>query len=234
MQIYYYCSYTGSPVGYILGQLTYDASQNGNCALSGEDIPALIRKCFELGTVRKAIGVLPATSRYFLLAKKLTAKGCGGQESSDYYLNIALVTDDAAEFQNWLRKDPGTAQEIADAVKATMELDRSDDFGFTIRPVELASLLKKSFQPLFKGASEHISQPDIFVELAFAQTDLSELQKNLGLSAQEKTFVPLSETGKWVRYSKKKRPTGLPKAALLGLLLLAASGFIMLILRLWK
>lgn len=203
MKVFYYCSYTGSPVGYIPGGFTYSPGQTEDYRLSSENIPQLIRKCFELGTVRKAFGVLPTHSEmpeYFLLIKKLVAKEDEKGSSFEYYLNFALTTKNEKEYRGWLQKDKETDEHIAESIKRTMNLDRTSDFGFTICSQELDKLLKVSFGSLLEDVS--IEGQEIYLELASSQTDLNSLKEMLQLLDQEKELKWNSK--RWAYYGKKK------------------------------
>ena len=73
MNLYYYCSYDGSPVGFRIGRI--DAlSRDEKIELSSEKIEPFIRRCFETGLVRSAFGKIPSDAdsekKFFLLKKK--------------------------------------------------------------------------------------------------------------------------------------------------------------------
>ncbi len=205
MDIYYYCSYTGSPVGYILGLLTYNPNRSSNYILSRKNIPSVIRRFFEYDTICNAFGILPVEPKqYYLMMKNLTAKGNKDDEASEYYINLALVTQNVDEYKRWLRDGSRTTTEIADMVKASMELDRTSDFGFTVRPDKLKKLVDASFRSIFEGSGA-LERVNTFLEVDSPQTNLTYLAENLELSDPEKTLSFLSEAPKWVVYSKKKQ-----------------------------
>lgn len=207
MNIYYYCSYSGSPVGYILGSLNYIPGETKNYSLSDGNIPQMIRKCFESGTVRKAFGAFPTGSDYsgyFLLIKKLVAQGTEEKESTEYYINIAFVTKDRTEYLGWLRNGE-TKQEIAEKIRRTIDIDLTNDFGFTVNPQELEKLVKSSFGSLLEGVGKS-EKEDICIELASSRTDLDDLKKALRLSDSVKDFYQVSNLERWVCYGKKKVP----------------------------
>lgn len=205
MQIYYHCTYKGSPVGFCIGKLDTDRTASGNIELSEANTNHFIRNCFNYETVRKACGILPQEpSKYFLLAKKLTAQGKAPEEPEHYSINIALVTDSEDQFRSWLAKEDGSEMEIAETVKASMEINRSNDFGFTVRAEQAASLAEKSFKSLFTGCDPRYAESETWVETSYTQTDLKQLAEDLELSEPDKEFKK-SGSGKWVIYRKKKR-----------------------------
>lgn len=211
MDIYYYCTYSRSPVGYVLGTLAYHPNQSSNYELKEENIEPLIRKCFEQGRVQKGFGLLPNSSKYFVLVKSLDAEGTT-DEDADYNMNIAFVTKDRETYRNLLREGNDQKQGIANALKETMEINRKSDFGFTVRPRKLNELLEKSFRSLFdendKSPVSHAlesAEPYTYFGLLSSQTDLDDLRKSLGLVEQDKALKWMPNSKKWVIYCKKKR-----------------------------
>lgn len=200
MNLYYYCSYSESPVGYILGALAYAEDQTENYQLSAQDIPPLIRSCFESGAVRKAAGKLES-GRYFLLIKKLTAKSGEGNAALNYYLNLALETEDFSQYKNWLRESGDSTESLAEAIRATMELDRTSEFGFSVRSAEAAGLVQKSFRSLFPARLGREPIESLYLKLTSSQTDLEKLKEILDLPDMEFKWV----AEKWVCTEKKKR-----------------------------
>ena len=148
MDIYYYCSYTKSPVGFILGKLNGVNEAGEPMALSKDGIEPLIRKCFELGLVRKACGLLTQEpKRYFLLLKKLVTRG--GDSDLDYYLNVAFVTESQQQYQQWMDVDEAVAEDtIAQAIRETILVDRESDFGYKVNSKSLAKLAGSKFGSL--------------------------------------------------------------------------------------
>jgi len=127
MEIYYNCSYTGSPVGFIPGRLQYVTGQSEDYVLSHEQIPLLIQRCFDFAIVRKACGRWRLTGSdpvYFLLVKGLTVDE--GQDErgidklSEYYLNFALTTTDRSEYEDWLAVEDDT-KETAETLRKAKE-----------------------------------------------------------------------------------------------------------------
>ena len=203
MQIYYHCTYKGSPVGFCIGKLDMEGQIAGNIELREENTNPFIRTCFNYGTVRKACGILPQEpSKYFLLAKKLAAQGKAPEEPEHYSINIALVTDSKNQFRSWLAREDGSELEIAETVKASMEINRSNNFGFTVRADQAASLAEKSFKSLFTGCEPQYAELETWVETSYMQTDLKQLAEDLELSEPDKEFQK-SGSGKWVIYRKK-------------------------------
>lgn len=248
MQIYYYCSYDGSPVGYQQGSLTYDPGRSSNYELTGQNIPPLIRACFDSGEVRKAFGRLPSDSRKFLLIKKLRTNGNSADEPSNYYVNFALATNDEKEYNRWLQNGESSPEDIAKAVKASMQLDGAKEHGFSVRPQALKTLIGKSFGCLLVDRPSPNGETDLCVEMASEDTDLNRLANVLQLTDPNKQFSHCSKSKKWAVYAQKKtkisqaayRPTRERRIRQIGwihraLVALAVAGaFLLLVLGIWN
>lgn len=205
MEIYYYCSYTGSPVGYRIGRLEYTGSVKTVCSPDSSGIHPLIEQCFYSGDVLKAYGRLPDSRQYFLLVKKLCAKGADSADSVDYYINFALVTEDEREYSGWMsRRGADERQVIADKVRDTMQQDSKSDFGFSVRPDRIGEFAGMSFCRLFERVETAPQGTDsVYLELRSHQTDLGGLQKALGLAGDTSNCLEYAE-GNWVQFRKKK------------------------------
>lgn len=209
MNVYYYCSYTGSPVGYILGRIPDDAikSSSEKFSLQNDEIPSLIRKCFEQGLVQRSFGRTPE-GEYYLLVKKLTANGTGTNSSIKYYLNFAIVLGEGEKekYRNLLRNEnKATEQEIANFIRDTISLDPDNDFGFTVNCEKLNKLLNRSFYSLFEGCpSINKNGQKMYFKLVSEKPDNDQLKKSLGLIEEGKDFSHLSNSDKWFCYDKKK------------------------------
>lgn len=202
-EVYYYCSYKRSPVGFEMGRLCHEPGRTENYELSKEKIDPFIRGCFENGAVRAACGVLPNKEppKYFLLIRRLLAHGQKKGEPDDYNINLALVTEDRSMFDAW-SQDRVSEAEVADAIKDSMEIDDYSDFGFTVRPQKLTSLLEQSLGSLFKGAKPDLDKDEFCLETRYEDADLDELAHALGLSKADGKFYPSAQ--KWATYRKKK------------------------------
>lgn len=230
MEIYYYCSYTGSPVGFILGKLsdTYEAEET--VELSEVGIDPLIRRCFEQGMVRNACGILTQEPRrYFLLLKKLVARG--GRDSVEYYLNLAFVTESQQQYQQWLDQDDTvTADTIAQAGRETIVLDQESDFGYKVRSMSLSKLAKMRFGALLGKCRMAALEDGLYFELASQNADVDEVMQALGISNAEHDFELVSKDENWVRLIKKKAKQG--SRIIWGLLLVAM--ILLILLRIFK
>ena len=217
MEIYYYCSYKGSPVGFQLGKLKYPSGGSRLHALDAQGIPPLVQRCFDQNIVRKVCKRSAEEKEYILLAKGLTAKGKQPEDPAEYYINFALVTDSEADCQKWLRGDGASGLAIADAIRDTMELDRQSAFGFTVRGDKLDALLSMSYRKLFEDAAakEH---DGILLEAISPNTTAEQLQQALRLDALEGCRL----NGNWFKFGKKKESRKAPLGILLAAAVIAA------------
>lgn len=205
MQLYYNCNYSGSPAGFNLGKIILDSKMPDIVLLSEEGINPFIMDCFDFGTVRKACGVLPDDpSKYFILIKDLEAQGTKPEDPKEYWPNIALIADSKDQFISWLTKGDHSEQEIADTVRDSMKIDRTNHFGYVVRTEQAVSLTKKSFKSLFSGCDIQIAESGICIEKSFASTNFEQLAENLHLSDSTRELKKIG-SGRWVSYCKKKR-----------------------------
>ena len=200
MDIYYYCSYTGSPVGFQLGKLNAETGK-----LSSENIPLLIRRCFSRGMVRKACGRLPGEEKYFLLVKDLTAKGKASDEADEYYLNIALTSSQYADYEKWL-SDETEEREIADSIRDTMSLRGDPTFGFTVCKEQIAALTGLSFRNLFRGIAP--KEEGTYIQVLSPNLSERDLKDILAITDDncnlKKQGADKQREGAWFYFDKKK------------------------------
>ena len=97
MKVYSYCSYEGSLCGFVLGSFEFDTKKEykqSRFILQNENIPSIVQKILECGTVDFAFGNLPDSGVYWIVVKELNAK-----DSKPYrYLNFAFITKDRQEY----------------------------------------------------------------------------------------------------------------------------------------
>lgn len=116
IKAYIYCSYKGSPVGFKLGSIIYDAARQDDYIPVSDGISPFIRCAFEQGFVRRMYGRIPepGEGRYVLLAKKLEYAPSGGNKAK-LYMNFCFEFDDFDDFQrfsnNFLAMEDGDRAE---------------------------------------------------------------------------------------------------------------------------
>lgn len=232
MEIYYYCSYTGSPVGFQLGRLDFESGK-----LSGENIPPLIRRCFSRGMICRACGRLPGEEKYFVLVKDLTAKKSNAADAEEYYINVAFVSRHLEDYRKWSSSGNMTQQALADMIRDTMSLHSDPAFGYTVR-VDLAKklnevvlgnlfngILPKNEATDFQVLSPHMSPEELGEMLSIVKADYT----------VEKLRLDQQRPGNWFRISKKKDRRYHRKAILIPIAaLIVLAGLFMLLKALGK
>lgn len=97
MQIYSYCSYDLSPVGFYMGLADVDDSDK--IYLRDEGIEPIIRNAFEVGEIRSIRGNLLGTDKYVVLKKKLKYKN---ESKTNMIMNFAFVFDNVSDFYSFI------------------------------------------------------------------------------------------------------------------------------------
>lgn len=152
IKIYSYCSYEGSPCGFVLGSLVFqpeeeykqtDCSIPARFILQNEDIPSIVQKILECGSVDFAFGNLPDPESYWIVVKELNAK-----DSKPYrYLNFAFMTNKQSIYLTLLS---GLFQEYKDIPEMIRQFsgfitlqEENLEFGMAINSIELSEFWKK-------------------------------------------------------------------------------------------
>lgn len=204
MEIYYYCSYKGSPTGFRVGKINTDTvPKTGNIALSPEGIDPFIRRVFESGLMIGAFGKIPSKTdtRYFLLKKKLEMK----VDDRNYYLNIALVDNDPDKVFTLLHLSTDK-DKLAAVITNTMELSKENKFGYTIKAEKLQELLKCGYGSVCNYKSTLAKPYDFFYATLITETpDVDRLNKDLGVAKDSDTRFDVSHTGDKLFSVKKNR-----------------------------
>mgnify|MGYP006964297849 CR=1 FL=1 len=201
MDVYYYCSYTKSPVGFRLGKIDAEKADGSICELSSEHINSFIWKCFSTSAVRKACGQIPQeteeSSQYFLLLKSRQPVIIDGIE---YFINFALVTGEKEEYERWFQSAAQDEAAVLQAIRTTMVLNGASEFGFSVRTDKIRLLTERSYRKFFEKISPN--PEDTYLETASAQTDQTQLLGMLGLTEYD---VRRLGQGNWVQIKKNSR-----------------------------
>ncbi|MBD5560496.1 MAG: hypothetical protein HDQ87_09120 [Clostridia bacterium] len=208
---YYYCSYTASPVGFLLGSVEVTASkrqtyeQDHTCALQMGKIPVFVRDCFESSLISRAAGSCIGFDNhqcgYFLLIKGLDHISPNCDPPLIFDLNIAMETNDRAQYERWFS---GSMQEskhdIATAIAATIRTDTHSAFGYELRADRLLDLCQADFSSLFP---EHPSSQKTTVWLSSNATTPDALSatfsspiSSVEFKRSDNTILPARKTQK--------------------------------------
>lgn len=199
MKVYYYCSYTKSPVGFRLGMVDTDNACGETCEPSSEEIQPFIWKCFSQSSIRQAHGLIPQEleepAQYFILMKSKVPIIKGEIE---YFINFAFVTDQRTEYESWIQ---GGSQKETDPFHAIMEtivLNGSLEFGFTVCTEGLRTLKNKAYYSLPDRVPT--STESTYIDAVLSKNDASQLLSTLGLSEYD---VHNLNQGNWFSIKKK-------------------------------
>jgi hypothetical protein len=183
MNLYYYCSYDGSPVGFRIGRI--DAlSRDEKIELSSEKIEPFIRRCFETGLVRSAFGKIPSDAdsekKFFLLKKKLIEK----EADCKYYMSVAVVEEEWDKFCSLLQ-DGADEASLATAVMRSIKPSGENAFGYRVNTQELSKVLECGFASVCncnETRINNVQKNDAFYATLSTETpDTDALKKSLGI-----------------------------------------------------
>lgn len=140
MKIYSYCSYTGSPVGFIMGCAS--KTESGTFSkLDKDGIPGDIRACFENAIIQNAAGNLNikagTRARWILLLKNIEYRIIDDENRFTWYINMAFETDSRAEFERWIIP----AMDLGKKISQCLRVDKANAFGLTLDDTALTSLM---------------------------------------------------------------------------------------------
>lgn len=244
MDLYYYCSYDSSPVGFRIGRVDTLSQDIESTELSSEHIEPFIRKCFETGLVRSAFGKIPSEAatqkKYFLLKKKLVAKKAG----CNYYMNVAVVENEWDKFCSLLQDNTDEVS-LATAIMNSIEPSGESAFGYKVNTHKLSQVLKCGYVDVCNCSDmrmENVHQNDTFyTTLSTEDPDTDALKKSLGISQSDSTHKEITkESGKVFCFKKKEsarmwsRIPMLAKIAVIVGIVAAMVGVIVLIITLLK
>lgn len=206
MNLYYYCSYDGSPVGFRIGRI--DAlSRDEKIELSSEKIEPFIRRCFETGLVRSAFGKIPSDAdsekKFFLLKKKLRKKA-----DYNYYMNVAVVEEEWDKFCSLLQ-DGVDEVSLATAVMSSIKPYGENAFGYRVDTQKLSKVLECGFASVCncnETRINNVQKNDAFYATLSTETpDTDALKKSLGIVQGSSTHTEITkESGKVFCFGKKK------------------------------
>lgn len=205
MKVYYYCSYTKSPVGFRVGVLDTDSAHDEVCQLSGQSISPFIWRCFSQGSIRKACGLIPdgreGADQYFVLLK---SKNAVIKDEIEYFVNIAFVTEQNEEYESWLQGENHSETFLFQSIVDTMALKGSSEFGFEVRAGRLKALANERCGGLFKGWPK--GKNGTYFELTSSKTPPEQLIDLFEFNKDGKEYIAnkLDESS-WILVKKKQK-----------------------------
>ena len=178
MFVYVYCSYDGSPVGFQLGRITYDASRTENYALEDLERPSLITKSFIFGTISRAWGWNKEDENYFALYKDIDGSG--------WYMNFAFEFSEFDELKRFKgHVDSLTRQDFVSACLSFV-LKSTDEFGVQIDAEKLRSFIEKMQQDSGDEGGDLVDGLTYFESKASEGLDVSKkIQDSVGIEVEK-------------------------------------------------
>ncbi|MBR0281878.1 MAG: hypothetical protein IJQ81_09830 [Oscillibacter sp.] len=145
MKVWFYCSYSGSPVGFQLGYVdTESLSEGENRLVAGTPHP-LLNRCLSYQGVKEAFGKIPATNSY------VAVRPISRLEGDRVYLNFAFETDSAIEFASivqYMDTYRTHDRDLFDIMLPTVIEDtRDSSFGIHVNGRELQKVIRGMLQP---------------------------------------------------------------------------------------
>ena len=208
MEVYFYCSYDRSPVGFQIGRVNAnDMADHG--MLSGDNILPFIRSCFEVGLLKSAYGCIPHANdentekKYFLLKKKMK----GTKFERKFYISMAIVTDDWQQFQDLMAEEEEEAGVVSAVLDSIANL-KDNAFGYEIDAQKIRELSKCHYAGICRCNSKRLNDiyaTDSFYCILSTETpDIASLERNLGLECDNDKTFEIKQVDKSVFRVKKK------------------------------
>lgn len=206
--LYYYCSYDGSPVGFNLGKIELQEHIPVVQELSDTNIDTFIRGCFETGILRSAFGKinnLNSDNEYFLLKRKLVCK----KDNCNYYMNIAIVTDEWNQFCSFM-KGSDEDNRLAEIVMNTMIVSNNEKFGYSINTDKIIELLSVGYEKICECNMQMLRRVEnedaFFVILSTQNPDINLLRSKLCVAQNSgRQLIDITgKSGRIISFGKKK------------------------------
>jgi len=125
VKIYSYCSYEGSPCGFVLGSMN---AKDKDPVLAKDNINPFIGNAFYCGIVDFVFGLIPGQDKWLVMVKNLNAE----IEDFNIYLNLAFETSSKEEYRSLLgtilhgyRNIPQLSQRLSNMI-----IPQEDNAGF--------------------------------------------------------------------------------------------------------
>ena len=145
MRVWFYCSYSGSPVGFQLGFV--DADRLSETLREGAP-PRLLDRCLSYQGVREAFGEIPSSSERHDAPRVWAAvRPISRREEDTAYLNFAFETEDKDEFRHilgFLEQYRDRDAALYQKMRPLIREERGDSaFGIRVNTAELEKVLKE-------------------------------------------------------------------------------------------
>lgn len=192
MRTYVYCSYTNSPVGFLIGAFNFDPMQKNFYIPTKNVFNDFVVEAFEEGFVSKMYGCVPFIGKYIFLVKKFQKNNVNDPIEGviDFYMNFAFEFDSFEEYKNFCENFNALPEEtIANECARFIVPDRHvENFALKVD----AKVFNKFVTEMLKKTTDKQVNEKLFVEVVSPQIEESQLQKIFKLDFSKddkKTFV---------------------------------------------
>ena len=186
MKFHSYCSYDGSPVGFVYGATDItqptETTQTESLVLK-KGTNTFIKRCFESGLIRYVQGIIPHTKDKVLLLKNLKASG---EDGTRRYMNFALVYGEGDKYLTPKLATPFNADLLSKELAKTLIIDRNNEFGYQLDASVLHTFLDENLTfPYDSHAGTHQSDDNVCYINTLPGTRVAEISSDLGMRADE-------------------------------------------------
>lgn len=190
MQAYVYCSYTNSPVGFLIGAFNFDSMQKNFYIPTENALNDFVVKAFEQGFVSKMYGGLP-NSKYIFLVKELQKNNVNDpiEGEIDFYMNFAFEFDSFEEYKNFYGNFNALPEDtvVDECARFIVPNRHVENFALKID----AKVFNKFVTEILKKTTDKQVNEKLFIEVVSPQIEESQLQKTFELEFSkdiDKTF----------------------------------------------
>ena len=201
-ELYSYCSYKGSPVGFRIGKTKVE--NEIDLTLCDDNINQFVRKSFESGMITCVFGKLPKSDKYVYLVKKLEYTGNNGE--SIIYMNFAWIFSDYGKYISFASGIKTLSDDkISEIMYKIIKPDSNDEkFALKINGKELVNAIKNISGEDVMNERDRWSQDSLCVKVVSKSIDekrINELYNGL----YEEKFAFIKHKNSDYDYELKKK-----------------------------
>ena len=218
-ELYSYCSYKGSPVGFRIGKTKVE--NEIELTLCDDNINQFIRKSFESGMITCVFGKLPNSDKYVYLVKKLEYTGNNGE--SIIYMNFAWIFSDYEKYISFVSGIKDLSDDkISEIMYKIIEPDSNDEnFALKINGKKLVNAIKNISSEDVMNERDSRSRDSLCVKVVSKSIDEKRINELYNGLYEEKFAFIKHKNSDYDYELKKKNPTNKDKnIAIIGLLIL--------------
>lgn len=220
-ELYSYCSYKGSPVGFRIGKTKVE--NEIDLTLCDDNINQFVRKSFESGMITCVFGKLPKSDKYVYLVKKLEYTGNNGE--SIIYMNFAWIFSDYGKYISFASGIRTLSNDkISEIMYKIIKPDSNDEkFALKIKGEKLVNAIKNISGEDVMNERDSRSQDSLCVKVVSKSVDEKRINELYNGLYEEKFAFFKHKNSDYDYELKKKNSLNKDKnIAMIGLLFLIA------------